>query len=859
MEFLESAELLFELGDAGVEFGDGLALGVGELAMLEHVGGFVAGADDFAGDADDGGVVGDGMDDNAAGADANAVADFDVAEDFGAGADDHAVAESRVAFAAFLAGAAEGDALIEQAVVTDFGSLADDDAHAVIDEETAADAGAGVDLDACEEPAGLGDDAGQQGDAGAVKLVGEAVQEDGVEAGIAEHDFQAALGGGILAEDGVELFADGPEHDSTHYAMPQGAGRIRNSRRQVVLERSRKPTRPFPRLHPQIRTVRAGNGTHGHIKQKSAQMFRVAEEAIMKNFKLFVLATMAMTVAFAAPRLRLSETTIGPVSVAQGTNGPTRSVEYFNAGDGTLSVTLSSSASWAVATAGAGRQCSVFAGTGICTPVNVALNTSSLAAGTHTAVVTLRDPNAVDAPQTVTVTVIVGGAVPASANLFVSTAAGSRDSVAFTTNSLVQGTPATTTGGNWLSLAFEGSGSFAFVLPYAIRAVNPGGLAEGTYNGTMRIANSALAVDNKTVNVTMRVTSQPIAAASQSEVRLRAAQGAPTQVANIVMNNRGLGTLALQAPAVTMTSGQGWLTAAQIAGTQIVQVRTSVGSLSPGTYTGSVAIPSNAANGTQTIPVTFEVIARGAPFAAPGGVVNNATFAREDQLGRGTIAAVFGEQFLFTDPVAATSLPLQQTLGGVRVLVNGAAAPVYFVSYGQINFQIPFDAAEGLATVVVESGGQRSNPVAVPIANRAPRVLRLGIGDYGILVNQDGTFPLPASAGLGSAARPARAGDTLVIYAIGLGPTNPVVASGAAAPSSPLARVEPTPSVIIGSTSISQNEAITPLFVGLTPGFVGLYQINVTLPVSVERGNEVPMFLNMGENVFSNRVTLAIQ
>jgi uncharacterized protein (TIGR03437 family) len=98
-----------------------------------------------------------------------------------------------------------------------------------------------------------------------------------------------------------------------------------------------------------------------------------------------------------------------------------------------------------------------------------------------------------------------------------------------------------------------------------------------------------------------------------------------------------------------------------------------------------------------------------------------------------------------------------------------------------------------------------------------------------------------------------------VIYAIGLGPTNPVVASGAAAPSSPLARVEPTPSVIIGSTSISQNEAITPLFVGLTPGFVGLYQINVTLPVSVERGNEVPMFLNMGENVFSNRVTLAIQ
>lgn len=575
--------------------------------------------------------------------------------------------------------------------------------------------------------------------------------------------------------------------------------------------------------------------------------------------RVLMVAAIASALLPAAPRLRLSETTIGPVSVAQGANGPTRSVDFFNAGDGSLNVTVSSSATWAAVSLGAGRQCSVFAGTGLCTPVNVALNTSSLAAGMHTATVTLRDPNAVDAPQMVTVTVAVGGAVPATANLFVSTAAGSRDSVQFTTNSQIQGAPSTSTGGNWLSLALEGSGSFAFVLPYAIRAVNPGGLAEGTYNGTMRITNSALAVDNKTVNVTMRVTSAPIASPSQTSIRARAAQGAPAQLTNLVIGNRGLGTLTLQAPSVTMTTGQGWLTAELIPNTAIVQVRATVGSLSPGTYSGSVSIPSNAANGAQTIPVEFEVIARGAPFAAAGGVVNNATFARDDQMGRGVIAAVFGEQFLFSDPVAATSLPLQQTLGGVRVLVNGAPAPVYFVSYGQINFQIPYEAAEGLATVVVESGGQRSNPVAVPIANRAPRLLRLNIGDYGIIVNQDGTFPVAASAGLGASGRPARSGDTLVVYAIGLGPTSPAAASGAAAPSNPLARIDPMPGVIFGSGSITQSETVTPLFVGLTPGFVGLYQINVTVPGIVERGNNVALFLNMGDNVFSNRVELAIQ
>jgi uncharacterized protein (TIGR03437 family) len=228
-------------------------------------------------------------------------------------------------------------------------------------------------------------------------------------------------------------------------------------------------------------------------------------------------------------------------------------------------------------------------------------------------------------------------------------------------------------------------------------------------------------------------------------------------------------------------------------------------------------------------------------------------------LGRGTIAAVFGEQFLFGNPVAATSLPLGTTLGGTRVLVNNIPAPVYFVSYGQINFQVPYDAAVGTATVVVEANGQRSNGVTVPIADRAPRLLRLGIGEYGIIVNQDGTFPLPRNSSLGAAGRPARAGDALIFYAIGLGPTSPTVGNGTAAPSSPLAVVDPMPKLQFGSRSISGDDATVPFFVGLTPGFVGLYQINVIIPRDTEKGPNVPVFLNMGGNVFSNPVELAIE
>ena len=82
---------------------------------------------------------------------------------------------------------------------------------------------------------------------------------------------------------------------------------------------------------------------------------------------------------------------------------------------------------------------------------------------------------------------------------------------------------------------------------------------------------------------------------------------------------------------------------------------------------------------------------------------------------------------------------------------------------------------------------------------------------------------------------------------------------GTAAPLSPLAVIDPMPSLQFGNLSISEADATRPLFAGLTPGFVGLYQINVTIPATIEKGPNVPVFLNMGNNLFSNTVELAIE
>ena len=558
----------------------------------------------------------------------------------------------------------------------------------------------------------------------------------------------------------------------------------------------------------------------------------------------------------AAPRLRLVDTTLGPATIAVGSNGPALAVEAYNAGDGNLNLSVSSNQTWVQATAGAPRNCSQRAGS--CIPINFNLQTSTLAKGVYSAVVTVRDPNALDAPQTIIVIAQMGTAVPDSVNLYVAPN-GSQDSAAFTTNSLLAGSVTTESGGSWLSVAMEGNGSFLFSKPYRIFAKHLPGMAEGTYGGTYSTSNSAFAADNKQVAVTMQVTSQPIVNVQvddPSALNPRGAQGGPKIVTAFKIANRGLGSLTINGIAASTSSGSNWLSASQAGG--VVIVTSDPGALSPGVYQGSIAITSNGVNGTQTVPVSFEILAQSAPYAKYRGVVNNATYEAGDTLAAGTIAAVFGEQFILGDPVSATSLPLGTTLGGVRVLVNDQPAPVFYASYGQVNFLIPYDVATtGDAVVKVERAGQIGNGVTVPVAARAPRLLRLGIGDYGIVVNNtDNSLAIPATPGIPN-SRPARSGETLTIYAIGLGQTTPAVQNGAASPSSPLATV-PDVTVVFGGQTFDRGTPVVPLFAGLTPGFVGLYQINVTIPIGVGGDSNMPLYLNVG-GLATNRVTIAVR
>src|SRR5688500_8206562 len=146
----------------------------------------------------------------------------------------------------------------------------------------------------------------------------------------------------------------------------------------------------------------------------------------------------------AAPVLRLVGTTVGPIPVRAIAAAGTQTVEAYNIGDGSLSLTLSSSVPWISTSVGSPRSCITTTNSQTCIPLQLTLNTDSLTNGTFTGIVTVSDPNAVDAPQTITVTVRIG-----AIDLYV--APGTAREATFATTSLVQTRATTETGGSWLT------------------------------------------------------------------------------------------------------------------------------------------------------------------------------------------------------------------------------------------------------------------------------------------------------------------------------------------------------------------------------------------------------------------------
>lgn len=227
--------------------------------------------------------------------------------------------------------------------------------------------------------------------------------------------------------------------------------------------------------------------------------------------------------------------------------------------------------------------------------------------------------------------------------------------------------------------------------------------------------------------------------------------------------------------------------------------------------------------------------------------------------------------------IRATTTPLPITLGGFSVTVrqgsNTYAAPLFSVVQTPnctdanrtspdciitaVTLQIPFEitplpsvveAAQLPGDLSVNDNGTES--AHIPIAPLGDNIHVLTSCDLqgasplfqptcsGVVTHADGTMV--------SVDSPAKAGEIVVIYGYGLGQTTPAVKTGDATPT-------PAPVLLNGHTVTVQFDFrpnagpafpyINPLimapfipgaiFAGLTPGQVGLYQINVKIPDTV--------------------------
>lgn len=211
-----------------------------------------------------------------------------------------------------------------------------------------------------------------------------------------------------------------------------------------------------------------------------------------------------------------------------------------------------------------------------------------------------------------------------------------------------------------------------------------------------------------------------------------------------------------------------------------------------------------------------------APSYTAAGLVQGAAEMAEP-LGPNALATLYGTNLSFTThvlgPADLAGGFLPSTLEGVSVFVGYMAVPLLYVSPQQINFIMPYSIT-GSSTVLYVIRQNVAGPViTVPLAPFSPSFFSSGNNTVIATHNSDGS--------LVTATSPAAPGEVIVLYAAGLGRTQPDVLSGEIVPFAASLYYLSQLQVLINGTPV---DPATILYGGLTPGYPGLYQINLRLP-----------------------------
>lgn len=569
------------------------------------------------------------------------------------------------------------------------------------------------------------------------------------------------------------------------------------------------------------------------------------------------------------PVLGVSQTGLRFQAVQGGGYSNTQTVKVLNLGD------PSSTINWTAAVVGGEDILSLGSTSGTATTSKPGLLNISLKAGAtlltpggHYALVAISDSKSQNSPVYVVAVLdlAAAGSPPlpdlSPAGVFFLTAAGGAQAngqlITVNTSSPAavpfQVAASTDDGGNWL-LVSGSTGKASGQAPGTFSlAVDPSKLTVGIHTGQASVSMSNVV---RTVNVTVVVLPAGSAAGFDATASAELAPRAGCVASKLALTEVGLVnnfSVPAKWPATLIVQLNDDCGAAVSGGSVVAsfsngdapltlrgdgQGATYSATWQPSAATSqmSVSIEANAAPlqaaSMQLVGGVSQNTAL-VPSLAQGGTLNNLNPVVGQPVAPGTISQVFGSSLAVSSAEPGV-IPVPKLFNGTYALVGPYQAPLYFLSDGQLDVQIPS-----------ELGTSQQYPILVSVNNALslPDTIDFEPATPGILSSLDGPTPPNVQNGahiraqhnadfsLVSSSNPAKPGEYVIMYVVGMGATDPIVPSGAAAPGvEPLARVTVKPTVTV------DGQQVNIAFAGLTPGLVGLYQVTFQVPTNARSGD----------------------
>jgi len=312
--------------------------------------------------------------------------------------------------------------------------------------------------------------------------------------------------------------------------------------------------------------------------------------------------------------------------------------------------------------------------------------------------------------------------------------------------------------------------------------------------------------------------------ASSSTFRMRFCDGAQSlyQLDIPLPNGRGSET-----PLLPNAHGSGTLLLSRDREGAVVNNSTAHDTSGPFSLTlTGLANPGNRVDLSGTAPMSYKISRSGVQWTATpqslsfsaNSALNAASFTPD--LSPGALFSVFGSGM--AGPGVKTS-----------VQIAGLPAAVIAQTPFQVNGQVPPDITPGAYTIRLSSPyGTAEQPLQIGAVS--PGIFQV-TDQVAAILNQDNTVNTPEN--------PARRGQVIVVFCTGLGA---------------VARQGGLMVAQVPVNGLVQGAKWPAAFAGLSPGFIGLYQVNLPVPLTAPPGLNLPLAIQQG-NVTSNTVQVSIQ